>query len=118
MKTEYQIIGLNGIATLHKIEWPREPDFTVIRDLVEPLIQTPGKPHAYIEHVRVWHEGTYCSMFVDDMGQLKNLPINEAATAIYLANAKEHDPEVYQACLESGTYIHGPAVLFTRNVWA
>ncbi len=34
MKTEYQIIGLDGIATLHKIEWPWAPGFAIIRDIV------------------------------------------------------------------------------------
>lgn len=116
MKTEYEIIGVDSIAKTGKIEWPKAPDFVMIRDFVEPLIQTKGQPQAYIEHVRVWHAGEYCSMFVDDMGQLKNLPINEAATLIYNANLKQHDPELAASLGESP--IHGPAVLFHRNVWA
>ena len=116
MRTDYEIIGVDGIGTIGKLEWPREPDFVTLRDFVQPLIQTPGKSEAYIEHVRVWHNGNYCSMFVDDMGALKKLPINEAATKIYNANLLEHDPKLAAELGEAP--IHGPAVLFLRNVWA
>lgn len=114
MQTQYQVIGTDSIARTGEVDWPKEPGYTVIRDLVEPLIQTPGTPEAYFEHVRVWYEGQYASMFVDDMGALKGLPINPAATKIYHANMFEHDPDFNP---EDAPSIFGPAVLFSRNVW-
>lgn len=116
MKTSYQVIGIDSIARVNSVDWPRQPSFSQIKEIVEPLIQTPGKSQAYIEHVRVWHEGQYVSMFVDDMGALKKLPVNEAATLIYHANLLEHGDA--DADTSNWAKIHGPAVLFDRNVWA
>ncbi len=116
MRTEYEIIGVDSIARTGHIEWPREPGFTTIRDFVQPLIQSEGYNTAYIEHVRVWHNGEYASMFVDDMGALRKLPVNEAATRIYHADMLEHQDA--NADTSDWPKIHGPAVLFHRNVWA
>lgn len=115
MQTKYELIGVDSISRTNEIDWPREPSFTQIKSIVEPLIQSEGSSQAYMEHVRVWFNGAYCSMFVDDSGQLKNLPVNEAATLIYEANLREHDPALLASL--PPTKIHGPAVLFHRNVW-
>lgn len=114
MHTAYQVIGTDSVARLLSVDWPREPDFAQISELVNPLIQTPGQSEAYFEHVRVWHMGAYTSMFVDDMSALKKLPVNEAATLIYHANMKRENPD---ADTNDWPKIHGPAVLFSRNVW-
>lgn len=115
MLTKYEIIGTDSIARVLECELPREPSFQELKAIVEPNIQTEGKSQAYMEHVRVWHDNQYCSMFVDDMGALKRLPVNEAATLIYHANMFEHEPESFDAV--NAPKIHGPAVLFYRNVW-
>lgn len=115
MLTKYEIIGTDSIARVLEVDLPREPSFKQLNAIVAPHIQTPGKSEAYMEHVRVWHEGQYMSMFVDDMGALKRLPVNLAATQIYWANMREHDPENFDEL--TAPRIHGPAVLFHRNVW-
>lgn len=114
MKTKYKLIQVDGTITEGSVDWPKAPDFSQTKALVEPLIQTPGKPYAYLEHVRVWELGSYVSMFVDDMGAVKELPINQKATVIYHANMYEHDP---MSMPDGMPHIHGPAVLFSRNVW-
>lgn len=114
MQTQYQIIGTDSIARLCEVDWPREPSFEQMKALIEPLIQTPCYSTSYMEQVRVWHEGQYVSMFVDDMGALKKLPVNEAATLIYHANMLQEHPG---ADTSDWPKIHGPAVLFSRNVW-
>lgn len=114
MKTKYKLIQVDGTITEGSIDWPKAPDFAQIKALVEPLIQTPGKPYAYLEHVRVWELGSYVSMFVDDMSKLKGLAENETATKVYWANEQEHDPS---ADSSDWPKVYGPAVLFSRNVW-
>lgn len=118
MITSYQTIGIDSIARTGSIDWPKEPSFEQMKALIEPLIQTPGYSTAYIKHVRVWHENQYVSMFVDDMGALKKLPVNEAATLIYHANmVMQAREEGEEADTSDWPKIHGPAVLFNRNVW-
>lgn len=123
MLTKYEILtpGFEGITHFGEVDWPREPSFAQMRELIEPMIQSPefqGK--AYLEHVRVWHQGSYVSMFVDDSGTLKKLPVNEAATKIYHANmVSDATRRGYEEPNTSDwPKIHGPAVLFDRNVWA
>lgn len=122
MQTTYQIIGTNGIIRMNEIDWPKEPSFQQMARLVNPLLQIEGKPEAFSEHVRVWHEGQYVSMFVDDSGSVKRLPVNQAATEIYWANMMENDPsspKTLEECKAAGwPAIHGTAILFNRNVWA
>jgi hypothetical protein len=70
--------------------------------------------HGDLERVRVFHDGAYTDMFVDDESIGKGLPVNEAATAIYRCNVLTHDK---RAKAEDLPKIYGPAVLFSREVW-
>lgn len=115
MKTKYKVIQIDGMVTEGSVDWPKAPDFAQIKALIEPLIQTPGKPYAYLEHVRVWDKGSYVSMFVDDMGAIQGLPVNKLATVAYHANVLENSPQ--DADLGNLPKVYGPAVLFSRNVW-
>ena len=115
MQTTFEVIGVDGISRVHTIELEREPTFTKLADIVNPYLQAEGKPEAFFEHIRVFHQGDYDSMFVDDMGALKKLPVNEAATLIYHANMLAH--ECPGADTSTWPKIHGVAVLFHRNVW-
>lgn len=67
-----------------------------------------------LEHVSVLFGGRRADMFVDDRGIEKDLPRNEAATAIYRANWLSRHPG---ADPESIPAIYGLAVLFDRIVW-
>ena len=64
----------------------------------------------YVELVKVLYEDKLAHMFVDESGQVKNLPINKHATEIYLANAKKRKMNI-----PSSAAIHGTAVLLTNE---
>ena len=116
--TDYLLIQPNSHLTPGMVQWPMEPGYDAISQLVTPLLDG-----AQLEHVRVWltpdykpnQAGAYTDMFVDDMGLLKGLPINSLATKIYRANILTHDPKL--AATMELPFIHGPAVLFSRRVW-
>lgn len=95
---EVEIRDKNGVA-----QW------LDLKKLVEPLLDGGN-----LEHVRVLWHGQYRDMFVDDVGQLKDLPHNESATAIYRANWLQHHPGTDPETLPD---IVGPAVLFDDAVW-
>jgi hypothetical protein len=67
------------------------------------------------EHVSVLFEGKPADMFVDENGHAKNLPRNEAATAIYRAYSLRQHPNTDP---ESLPFIAGTAVLFDAPVWS
>lgn len=62
-----------------------------------------------MEHVTVFWEGRYRSMYVNARGRLEHLPMNTKATEIYRNNVREHDPKNYQPKLMP--WIAGPALL-------
>lgn len=108
--TGYRVIAPgDGAVKEVTIDWPSEPGFDVINKLVKPLIGGGN-----IEHVSVLHDGKRRDMFVDDEGQLKGLPRNDRATAIYRTNWLTRNPGTDP---ESMPCIAGTAVLFTRRVW-
>jgi hypothetical protein len=72
-------------------------------------------PAEHFEHVRVFWWDRYTDMFVDDVGALKGLPVNEVATEIYLNNLRVHDPDSQH--LIAPPSIHGAAVLVDKKVW-
>jgi len=94
---------------IREIELDAEPGFHELVDIIMPFL---GKGH--LEHVAVLDDGERNDMFVDDMGQLKRLPRNEAATAIYRASHLSRHPETDP---ETMSYIYGVAVMFDRRVW-
>ena len=70
---------------------------------------------AVMEHVAVLYQDRPADMFVDEIGAIKSLPRNEAATAIYRANWLKQHPRTDPESLDA---IYGPAVLFHRIVWS
>lgn len=110
MKTTATIIRADGTEEQRELDWPHEPGYHAIRDLVEPVLGA-GR---FLEHVAVLHEGQRTDMFVDDSGLLDGLPRNEKATAIYRNNVLTHEPGTDP---ESLPHIAGTAILMSRRVW-
>ncbi|MBS7703263.1 hypothetical protein [Chelatococcus asaccharovorans] len=109
MKTVFEILRADGTCETHETDLPAEPGFEALKALIEPHLEG-GR----MEHVSVLVQKCHCDMFVDEIGLLKDLPRNEAATEVYRANALAWNPEVDPEALP---YIAGPAVLFHRRVW-
>lgn len=109
MKTQYHIYRVGKPVETAEIEWPKEPGYRLIKELMMPLLDG-----AELEHVTVLFKDEAADMFVDEISALKALPRNDDATAIYRANwLKQHpscDPETLPA-------IYGTAILFGRRVW-
>jgi hypothetical protein len=88
----------------------KKPAHDELRSLVEPHLGG-----ARLMHIQVLCPllGAWTDMFIDDMGALKRLPRNDAATKIYrngfLSKRPDDDPEKLP-------YIAGPAVVFLRPV--
>jgi hypothetical protein len=101
------------------VEWPREPTLPELKAVIVPLLNG-----ADMERVAVLADPSFSvgtretwrglDMFVDEIGALKGLPRNEAATVIYRRNWLLQHPETEP---ESLANICGPAVLFSRRVW-
>lgn len=113
----YLIIRADGSVEERAVEWPREPGYALIEELITPLLDG-----GLLEHVNVWltkdyqpsEHGRYTDMFVDEESAIKGLPLNEKATQIYRCNHLTHRPT---ADAESMPSIYGTAVLFDERVW-
>lgn len=92
-----------------EVDLPERPSILMLRQLIEPHLDGGD-----LERVLVFWEGQYTDMFVDGMGQLKDLPHNEAATEIYRNNTVVHRPGTDPDTLPD---VVGPAVLMERRVW-
>jgi hypothetical protein len=108
--TDYTIIRANGDEETHTVQLPAEPDYFQLKAIVQPII---GERNDF-EHVAVLHNNQRTDMFVDEMGQLKGLPRNDRATAIYRHNWLTQHPGTDPNTLP---WIVGTAVLFARRVW-
>lgn len=117
MITTYQLYlpGQDQPVSTQTVDWPKAPKGKQLRRLIESLLAGGG-----IEHVRVFWQGVYTSMFVDGMSSVHGLPVNAKATEIYHNNVRIHDPSRYAAQKARGDMpsIHGPAILFDRDVWS
>jgi hypothetical protein len=109
--TKYRVFTEAGTVTDHEILMEKKPVYEDLRRVVEPHLNG-----ARLMHVKVLcpELGQWTDMFIDDMGALKALPRNDAATKLYrtgfLAKNPNDDPEKLP-------YIAGPAVVFARLVW-
>jgi hypothetical protein len=109
--TKYRVFEETSGFADHEILMAKKPAYEDLRRLIEPHLGG-----ASLMHVRVLCPvlGDWTDMFVDDMGALKRLPRNDAATTIYrngfLSRNPNDDPEKLP-------YIAGPAVVFMRRVW-
>lgn len=91
-------------------ECPLPRDFAERHVVIDGVVRSVIGADNFPEHVTVFHAGRYVSMFVDETGQLKNLPHNEFATTIYRNNLLTHEPGVHDP--EDMPDIAGDAVLF------
>jgi hypothetical protein len=109
--TKYRVFTEAGTFVDHEIPMEKNPLYDELRRLIEPHLGG-----ARLMHVRVLCPllRSWTDMFIDEMGALKRLPRNDAATKIYrnglLSENPDNDPEKLP-------YIAGPAVVFLRPVW-
>ncbi len=109
--TKYRVITEAGSFADHELLMDKKPVYDDLRNLVEPHLRG-----ARLMHVRVLCPllGEWTDMFVDEMGALKRLPRNDAATKIFrngfMSKRPDDDPEKLP-------YIAGTAVVFLRPVW-
>lgn len=106
--TKYTIYRPDGSSDDNTVDWPAAPKYDAIAALIRPLLMG-----ANLEHVTVLHNGGRRDMFVDEMGAVKGLPRNEAATAIYRNNWLNHR---HDADPESLPAIYGTAILFPHDI--
>jgi len=112
MITIYQIIQPTDFldSKFKEVDWPEDPDYEYIESLMAQILD----PDRNFDHIRVWHNDQYLDMFVDDSGMIDTLPVNPVATEIYHANILRQNPK---ADTSDWPKIHGPAILFHRQVW-
>lgn len=111
IQTGYSIFYADGRVIYGQCKLPERPGYVALQQLLQPILDG-----ALPERVNVWHDGKYTDMFVDEIGMLKGLDRNEAATAIYRANVLEHEDS--PPAPEDMPAIYGTAVLFARKVWS
>lgn len=109
----YRILHTTGRETRGRTTVPADDKKAWVT--IKALIQGVIGEDADLEHVRVWEGDQYRDMFVDEIGAIKRLPLNKAATDLYRANALAHerprpDPETMPA-------VHGDAIVFAQQVW-
>jgi hypothetical protein len=109
--TTFWVFTETGAFADHEILMKRKPVYSELCSVVEPHLGG-----ARLMHVRVLcpYLDVWTDMFVDDMGALKRLLRNDAATEIYrnsfMSKRPDDDPEKLP-------YIAGPAVVFLRPIW-
>jgi hypothetical protein len=113
--TTYLVMYPDGMRTVYACDMSEEPTLRELRDAVLPHL----RQGAEMEHVSVLKPGSEkhpqrADMFVDELGQLLDLPHNSLASAIYRAAHLLQHPEDDPEALPD---IRGPAVLFDRVVW-
>lgn len=119
MQYPYIVYCPDGSVNLLAVQWTSYPGYKELQAVLSPYFDD-------LEHVTVWTgEDTdfigpqgrkvpgYNDMFVDQHGQMKELPVNKTATAIYRANAIVH----CKAKADELPCIYGVAVLFKNQVW-
>jgi len=109
MKTTYLIIRANFTTEKVKIELSnnKQKRAEETNAICRPIVD--GR----LEIVRVFWEGGYTYMVVDEEGKLKGKPLNTVATAVYWNNTRVHEPKRYGELVD---YIAGDAVLFKKGV--
>lgn len=109
-KTKYTVFPAIGAPTEHEIDWPYDPGYDRLKQLIEPLVKGP------LEHVVVLHDDKRRDMFVNEQGHILKEPLqrNDKATEIYRAATLRRSPNTKP---ESLPHIVGTAVLFHRLVW-
>jgi hypothetical protein len=121
MITGYTIYRPDGSEEHREVDWPRNPGYELIRNLVEPIVEGPMEHVAVLDPAKVRRRRVDPAldrrdMFVDEIGHVRKdpRPRNEAATRIYRANWLRAHPGTDPETLPS---IAGTAVLFHRIVW-
>lgn len=109
---KYTVIQPDGTTEQLEALWPDGSDvgrYEVVCEVCDRFIDGNR------EHVRVFWNDRYTSMFVDEDGHEKGLPLNRKATEIYHNNTRVHDPKNYDPAKMPP--IVGTAILFERDVW-
>lgn len=98
----------NGVQTYldSPADWPADPGYDRIKEFL--LRIEPSFKQRDFEHVNVWFNNQLADMFVDELGAVVGLPLNEFATQLYRGGP--HGPR------HEGN-IFGPAVIFNGRVW-
>jgi len=117
----------NSGCQIKEYKLEKEPGFEEIRKIFEEFIPDCDMEHVsvlfdpgYIEAKDHVYKGKPTDMFVDEIGVLKGLPANFQATQIYMANTiRKYGPAYVTKLLQAGAapLIHGPAIVFDRQVW-
>lgn len=93
----------------HQIELPDEPSFEDVRPAIERFLG-----NVPMEHIKLKVDGQPRDMFVDPLAEMKDLPINNMATAFYRADFMTKHPETSEDSLPR---VHGVAVIFDQLLW-
>jgi hypothetical protein len=107
---KFRVLNVDGTVIEGTAVMTDPPTYQELKRVVEAHIQGD------MEHVYVWNdraEDHRGDMFCDEVGQLKGLPRNELATAMYRRawiQATGDDPETLP-------WIAGTAVVFDDVVW-
>jgi hypothetical protein len=114
MKTEVQVIPPEGEITVHELDWPKEPSYEQLCE----VMKLANIPRGYLEHVNVWlkDEKRYTDMIVHESGRLEGHPHNPRASELYWANAEAHQNATREEMKAQGYDIVGTALLFNRRV--
>ena len=110
METFYTILRPNGSQERLSVDWPEEPSYEQIRDLVEPILGDCDMEHVSI----LGDNGKRQDMFVDEIGLWKHLTQNKEATRLYRQNILSRYPHLDPERLN---FIVGAAVVFDRIIW-
>jgi hypothetical protein len=114
METAYTVYFPNGHTRMGHAKIDDETPQKALAGVKAIVLDVIGRD-SVMEHVRVWYDGKYRDMFVDELGHEKGLPRNENATGIYRANELVHAKPPPKP--EALPFIVGPAVLFAKSVW-
>jgi hypothetical protein len=115
MKTQILIMTPGKPHERTSVDLPNEPNYKQLEAVIRPLLDG-----ADLEHVNVLADFNGGSdyrpadMFVDEIGLIKRLPRNEAATRIYRRATLLNNPAIEPERL---SFIAGVAILFERKVW-
>lgn len=106
----FRVLGVDGTVIEGTAIMTVPPTLAELKSVVEPHV-AGDMEHVYIFNDRALNGRG--DMFCDEVGQLKGLPRNQAATALYRKawiQATGDDPE-------SLPWIAGTAVVFDETVW-
>lgn len=100
----YTIYEPDGTNSEHEVDLPARPGYDRLKAVLSPLF-----PGTHFEHVTILRGP---DMFVDEIGAIRGLPVNEAATKLYQEAAIRRGFDARDL-----SKIYGRAVVFHQRVW-